>query len=150
VTQHGANEFASSPRTSTWGTPADLVSPLPAIASLLKTLATASLFAKQLGVPPAQGRFTSIDGLRGYLASFVFLHHPSIWYFYLRTGKWTVPPSILYAHVGQGSVSLVFMIIGFLFFSKLIDGRNRPIDWGRLFIFRFLRLVPLYLLLCFC
>jgi peptidoglycan/LPS O-acetylase OafA/YrhL len=36
------------------------------------------------------------------------------------------------------------MITGFLFFSKLIDGRSRGIDWGKLFISRFMRLVPLY------
>jgi peptidoglycan/LPS O-acetylase OafA/YrhL len=37
------------------------------------------------------------------------------------------------------------MITGFLFFSKLIDGRTKSIDWGKLFVSRFLRLVPLYL-----
>jgi len=36
------------------------------------------------------------------------------------------------------------MITGFLFFSKLVDGRTKKIDWGKLFISRFLRLVPLY------
>jgi peptidoglycan/LPS O-acetylase OafA/YrhL len=37
------------------------------------------------------------------------------------------------------------MITGFLFFSKLLDGRSRGIDWFKLYISRFLRLVPLYL-----
>lgn len=41
------------------------------------------------------------------------------------------------------------MITGFLFFSKLIDGRIKCIDWGKLFIGRFLRLVPLYLFFMF-
>jgi len=41
------------------------------------------------------------------------------------------------------------MITGFLFFSKLIDGRKKNIDWGKLFISRFLRLVPLYLFTMF-
>lgn len=95
-------------------------------------------------MPPVQGRFTSIDGLRGYLAFFVFLHHSCIWYFYLRTGRWEVPNSNLYTHFGQSSVLIFFMITGFLFFSKLIDGRTKNIDWGKLFISRFLRLVPLY------
>jgi peptidoglycan/LPS O-acetylase OafA/YrhL len=36
------------------------------------------------------------------------------------------------------------MITGFLFFSKLIDGRTGNIDWGRLYVSRLLRLVPLY------
>ena len=100
---------------------------------------------KKFGAPPALGRFASIDGLRGYLAFFVFLYHSSVWYFYLRTGQWKPPPSNLYNHLGQSSVLVFFMITGFLFFSKLIDGRTRSIDWGKLFVSRFLRLVPLYM-----
>ena len=123
----------------------DPVSPIPAIVALLVALATSFLLAKRFGAPPEQGRNASIDGLRGYLAFFVFLHHSSIWYFYLRTGQWKVPPSNLYTHFGQSSVALFFMITGFLFFSKLINGRKRGIDWGKLFVSRFLRLVPLYL-----
>lgn len=122
----------------------DPVSPLPAVACLLTAIATAYILSKQFGSPSVHGRFASIDGLRGYLAFFVFLHHSCIWYFYLRTGRWTTPPSNLYAHFGQSSVMLFFMITGFLFFSKLIDGRTRTIDWGKLFVSRFLRLVPLY------
>lgn len=127
----------------------DLVSPLPAIICLLVAIATAFLLVKQFGAPPDQGRFASIDGLRGYLAFFVFLYHSCVWYFYLRTGHWNVPPSNLYTHFGESSVLLFFMITGFLFFSKLIDGRTKSIDWGKLFVSRFLRLVPLYLFVIF-
>lgn len=123
----------------------DPVSLLPAIICVLVAVATASLLARQFGVPQSQGRYASIDGLRGYLAFFVFLHHASIWYFLLRTGQWKAPPSNLYNHFGLGSVALFFMITGFLFFSKLLDGRAGNIDWGKLFISRFLRLTPLYL-----
>jgi len=123
----------------------DPVSPIPAIASLLMAIATAFLLMKRFGAPPAQGRFATIDGLRGYLAFFVFLHHSSVWYFYLRTGQWRPPPSNLYNHLGLSSVLIFFMITGFLFFSKLIDGRTKTIDWGKLFVSRFLRLVPLYM-----
>jgi peptidoglycan/LPS O-acetylase OafA/YrhL len=125
------------------------VSPLPAITCLLVAIATAFLLVKQFGAPPDQGRFASIDGLRGYLAFFVFLYHSCVWYFYLRTGHWNVPPSNLYTHFGESSVLLFFMITGFLFFSKLIDGRTKSIDWGKLFVSRFLRLVPLYLFVIF-
>ncbi|MBI5430526.1 MAG: acyltransferase [Nitrosomonadales bacterium] len=121
------------------------MSPLPALACMLVAMATAFFLVKQFGSPPGLGRYASIDGLRGYLAFFVFLHHSCIWYFFLRTGQWQAPPSNLYNHFGQGSVALFFMITGFLFFSKLIDGRTRSIDWGKLFISRLLRLVPLYL-----
>ena len=121
------------------------VSPLPALACLLVAMATAYLLGKKFGVPSSLGRFNSIDGLRGYLAFFVFLHHASIWYFYLQTGKWALPPSNLYTQFGHSSVFLFFMITGFLFFSKLIDGRTQTIDWGKLFVSRLLRLAPLYL-----
>lgn len=123
----------------------DPVSSLPAIAAVTAAVVTTFVLARIFGEPSALGRFASLDGLRGFLAFFVFLHHSCIWYFYLRTGKWEVPPSNLYTHFGQSSVALFFMITGFLFFSKLIDGRTKKIDWGRLFVSRFLRLVPLYL-----
>ncbi len=127
----------------------DPISSLPAIGALLVAIITSLFLVKQFGAPPDQGRFASIDGLRGYLAFFVFLHHSCIWYFYLRTGEWKVPPSNLYTHFGQSSVALFFMITGFLFFSKLINGRGRHIDWGRLFLSRLLRLFPLYLFVMF-
>jgi peptidoglycan/LPS O-acetylase OafA/YrhL len=122
----------------------DPVSSLPAIVALMVAMATSFILAKNVVKPPAPGRFSSIDGLRGFLAFFVFLCHSSVWYFYLRTGEWDVPPSNLYTHFGESSVSLFFMITGFLFFSKLIDGRTKSIDWGRLFVSRVLRLAPLY------
>jgi len=118
---------------------------LPAVIAVLIALFTCFLLVKLVGEPAVQGRYTTIDGLRGYLAFFVFLHHSCIWYFYIQTGNWEIPPSNLYSHFGSSSVALFFMITGFLFFNKLIDGRLKSIDWGRLFISRFLRLVPLYL-----
>lgn len=96
-------------------------------------------------MPSGQGRYASIDGLRGFLAFSVFLHHSCIWFFYLKKSGWAPPPSNLYAHLGASSVSMFFMITGFLFFSKLIDGKEKRIDWTRLFVSRVLRLTPLYL-----
>lgn len=106
---------------------------------------SASLIARKLKAPSTEGRFASIDGLRGLLAFSVFLHHSCVWYFYLRTGTWQLPPSNLYVHLGQSSVALFFMITGFLFFNKLLEGRTREIDWLKLFVSRILRLTPLYL-----
>lgn len=125
------------------------VSALPAIVVMTAAIGTAMLLAKRFGSPPAQGRFSSIDGLRGYLAFFVFIHHSCVWYFYLQTGEWKLPPSNLYIHFGQSAVALFFMITGFLFFSKLIDGRKKNIDWTRLYVSRFLRLAPLYFFMTF-
>lgn len=121
------------------------VSPLFALAGLLIAFATAALLQRRFGVPHSPGRFASIDGLRGYLAFGVFLHHASIWYFYQHSGQWKLPPSQLYVHLGHSSVAVFFMITGFLFFSKLIEARQRPLDWLKLFVSRLLRLVPLYL-----
>ena len=129
----------------------DPTSPLPAIGAILLAIGTASLLPHvvsfQVTSPP---RFPTIDGLRGYLALAVFLSHSSIWYFYVHSGRWDVPPSNFYTHLGQSSVALFFMITGFLFWSKLLDGRARPIDWSRLYFSRLFRLVPLYLVSVAC
>lgn len=90
-------------------------------------------------------RFESIDGLRGYLAFFVFLHHACIYYYYLPSDNWALPPQNLFIHLGQTSVSLFFMITGFLFFNKLIEAREKKINWFDYFLSRILRLYPLYL-----
>lgn len=122
----------------------DPVSSLPLLVIVLVALATAVVIARVSGAPPAQGRFTSVDGLRGYLALCVFGHHSAIWYFYLRSGLWEHPQSNLYTHCGQSSVALFFMITGFLFFSKLLNARTKGIDFGRLLLGRVMRLTPLY------
>jgi peptidoglycan/LPS O-acetylase OafA/YrhL len=128
------------------------VSVLPVLFSLLVALALlfflTGVFKKQL--QPV--RFLAIDGLRGYLAFFVFLHHASIYYFAFHTYIWQLPPSNLYSHFGGTSVCLFFMITSFLFFTRLIDYYNKRMDWLKFFVARVLRLYPLYLIalaLCF-
>ncbi|HCE6307648.1 TPA: acyltransferase, partial [Pseudomonas aeruginosa] len=121
-------------------------SALPALACLAVALATCE-FIRRLGSArlPAS-RFVTIDGLRGYLAFFVFLHHSSIWYYYLKDGLWQLPPSRLYAHFGQTSVALFFMVTGFLFAHKLLHSRGTPIRWLDVYASRIARLLPAYLL----
>lgn len=129
----------------------DAISLWPAVGVFLVALGTAALLPSIRPPRPASApRYSSIDGLRGYLALAVFLSHSSIWYFYVRSGRWEVPPSNFYTQLGQGSVSLFFMITGFLFWSKLLDGRVQPIDWPRLYLSRVFRLGPLYLLTVAC
>lgn len=101
---------------------------------------------KLLGITSPRGRNVAVDGLRGYLAFGVFLHHAVVWYFYLRSGAWGLPPASIYRELGATCVSLFFMITGYLFVGKLLDARARPIDWLALYISRVLRLTPLYLL----
>ena len=122
----------------------DPTSSIPAALAILVALITCFILVDKFGPPDEQGRFLAIDGLRGYLAFCVFLHHSIIWYFYLKTDKWVVPPSNLYTHFGQTSVAFFFMITGFLFYSKILDGKKREIDWLRIYVSRFLRLTPLY------
>lgn len=116
----------------------------PIIATLI-AIVTTSILPKNKLPKVSDQRFNSIDGLRGYLAFFVFLHHACIWYFYLHDGKWQVPTSRIFTHFGQTSVALFFMITSFLFFTKLLNSRKNELDWNRLFISRFMRLVPLYI-----
>lgn len=112
--------------------------------ALLIALGTAHLLSRWQGAPAGQNRFVAIDGLRGYLAFFVFLHHGSIWFVELRQHEWLPPASNLFRHLGDSSVALFFMITAFLFTTKVLDSDTRPIDWVRLYVSRFLRLFPLY------
>ena len=89
-------------------------------------------------------RFETIDGLRGFLALAVFIHHSAIWYQYKEEGNWRLPDSNLYIHFGETSVALFFMITSFLFVKKLIDIKENEFNWKQFFISRFLRLAPMY------
>lgn len=124
--------------------------PLIALAAYLLAIVTAALLLR--AVPKialhlqhsGESRYASIDGLRGYLAFGVFVHHSIITWIFLRTGVIDFPPSNFYSQLGQGSVALFFMITGFLFWSRLLaQGRNH--DWLAFAISRLFRLYPLYL-----
>ncbi|MCJ8292547.1 MAG: acyltransferase [Crocinitomicaceae bacterium] len=98
----------------------------------------------QLKTTSTKGRHSGIDGLRGFLAMGVFIHHTVIWRNYCLTGNWEAPTSNFYNQLGQTSVALFFMISGYLFVKKLIDNRESGLNWSRFFIGRIARLVPLY------
>lgn len=98
----------------------------------------------QLKTISIKGRHSGIDGLRGFLAMGVFIHHTVIWRNYCLTGNWEAPTSNFYNQLGQTSVALFFMISGYLFVKKLIDNRESGLNWSRFFIGRIARLVPLY------
>lgn len=99
----------------------------------------------------------TLDGLRGYLAFFVFLNHAIHWFIYLQDGTWIVPTDGsaldqkfgLYYQMGSTSVNMFFMITGFLFTSKLLNEREKGVDWIKLYTSRVLRIVPLYLFAMF-
>lgn len=107
-------------------------------------ISVCSILGKFRRIDLISGRYQSIDGLRGYLALFVFLHHASTSYFYAATGIWRSPPTHLAVHLGQTSVLLFFMITSFLFYGKLIDNTGQRLSWTGFFTGRVLRLAPLY------
>lgn len=111
---------------------------------LFVAMGTTWLISKKTGIRPAETKFTTIDGLRGYLAFFVFLHHAFIWRVFVNDHLWVEPVHNVYNHFGKTSVAIFFMITGFLFFNKLIENSKKPIDWLHLMVSRFTRLVPLY------
>ena len=91
-------------------------------------------------------KYVEIDGLRGFLAFLVFLHHSFIWSVFIKTNKWEAPNSNLFNQFGQTSVVLFFMITAFLFTTKLINVQNNSIDWKKYIKSRFFRLFPAYIL----
>ncbi|WP_086824106.1 acyltransferase [Allokutzneria sp. NRRL B-24872] len=91
---------------------------------------------------PASGRFGHVDGLRGFLALAVFVHHVAVWRGYAETGRWEPPESAFFEHLGKAPVWLFFMITGFLFWRKVIAG---PVRWRTMLLGRVFRIGPLYL-----
>lgn len=120
--------------------------PFFALISMCMLLISHKRLFRFLDSAPTGGgqRSETLDGLRGFLALAVFVHHATVTYGYVKTGVWQIPPSRFYTLLGQVGVSLFFMITGYLFWSKLLSGRNR-IDWVSLYIGRFFRIAPLYL-----
>ncbi len=118
--------------------------PLFATIIFIIAFSTASLLHLKFPISFTGRRNESIDGLRGFLAISVFMHHGAIWYGYFQTGIWDAPKSNFFNLLGQASVSLFFMISAFLFVSKLLDAKERGFDWKSFFTSRMYRLMPLY------
>ena len=121
------------------------LNPIFAIVVYFIAFATAYLLNLKYRITNDNTRYETIDGIRGFLAIGVFIHHSSIWFQYLQIKSWEAPKSNLYNQLGQTSVSFFFMITAFLFITKLLNSNNQKIDWNTLFISRFFRLVPMYL-----
>lgn len=120
--------------------------PICAVVMLSLALAVCVPLARFCGVRNVHARTNAIDGLRGFCATGMFVHHSCLWNDYLQTRIWQMPASRLYTNLGASAVALFFMITSFLFFGKLLDGRTRPIDWRRHIVSRLMRLSPMYFL----
>lgn len=116
------------------------------ILSILLTIATTRLLYRSKLFEKTKhtngSRYLSIDGLRGYLALSVFLHHYFITFHWKATGAWTSPDEPLIENLGIVGVSLFFVITGFLFTGKL---NNQNLNWVSLYKSRVYRIYPLYL-----
>ncbi len=125
-----------------------VLAPLLSILAYVLALATAGLLLRWHAVArhlePVAGRWASIDGLRGYLAFGVFIHHAAIAWHFHQSGQIGMPPERFFAQIGQVGVALFFMITGFLFWDRLLK-QQQSFDWRGFAISRVFRLYPLYL-----
>lgn len=88
-------------------------------------------------------RIGCIDGLRGYLALSVLLHHFIIWMQVTRLGgAWSAPSLNLFNNVGAGGVALFFMTTGLVFYPQVLGGM-RAMSWPTLYVTRAFRILPL-------
>ncbi|MCD0236501.1 acyltransferase family protein [Enterobacter kobei] len=87
----------------------------------------------------ASNHNNSMDSLRFFLASFVFISHEIGFFYYFTDGKFTHPfvGISMLSHVG---VALFFSITGYLFWGKIKRG---SVNWISLYKGRFFRIVPL-------
>ncbi|MGN8275984.1 acyltransferase family protein [Pseudomonas sp. SMN5] len=92
--------------------------------------------------PEALHRVSSLDGLRGVLATAVVVHHFTITFVWHTTGTWQVTDSRVINNMGAVPVSLFFMITGYLFTQKVIRGQP---EWGSLLSSRLRRIFPMYI-----
>jgi peptidoglycan/LPS O-acetylase OafA/YrhL len=95
-------------------------------------------------LPRRQGRYGSIDGLRGFLAISVLFHHFIITWYWKFSGKWDRPPEDYYQNYGKVSVAIFFAITGFLFISKTLKNSGN-INWIEFYESRIFRIYPLYI-----
>lgn len=99
-------------------------------------------------------RFDTLDGLRGLAAILVAIHHSFFFYWYAKTGKWSIDYiggghlQVFVDYLGKGSVSIFFMITAFLFWGKILCKADK-VDWIGFYIKRFFRIVPLYVVVVF-
>lgn len=116
-----------------------LVAALSAAAVLAATPAARRILAE------SAGRDLGLDGLRGFLAFFVFVHHASVTWFFIQGQPWDKPPSRLFSQLGSASVALFFMVTAFLFWGRVL-ARRGDMNWNGFWIGRAFRIYPAYLL----
>lgn len=113
------------------------------LAYVLATLTSAVIARTGFPLPTSEQRIGYIDGLRGYLAISVLIHHFIMWLQVTRLGgSWDKPSIILFNQFGAGSVALFFMTTGFVFYPRVLNGFHNS-SWIAIFTTRVFRIVPL-------
>jgi peptidoglycan/LPS O-acetylase OafA/YrhL len=101
-----------------------------------------------LANPPAEARparLGQLDPLRGILALCVAVYHLSVWFELSRSGSGM---NMATAKLGNYSVSAFFVLSGFLLFRTASWQRIQKEGVGRFWLRRFLRLAPVFYLVC--
>ncbi|WP_246675479.1 acyltransferase [Mesorhizobium sp. B2-3-4] len=114
------------------------------VVALLWPLAGLPLF-QRVGFGGNSARIRAIDGMRGYLALAVVLHHAVMYHELLTNGVWERPRSAFYDLLGQAGVSFFFIITAYLFWGKLLSAKG-PVNFPTLLLKRAFRIGPLYIL----
>ncbi|ACL56454.1 acyltransferase family protein [Methylobacterium nodulans] len=112
-------------------------------ACLAATLLASWIGRTKFPLPSADTRIGCIDGLRGYLALSVLIHHFVVWMQATSLGgAWAVPSVNLFAQLGAGGVALFFMVTGLVFYPRILAG-FRATAWPAVYTMRVFRIVPL-------
>src|ERR1700759_1230621 len=77
---------------------------------------------KHARLSEGHSRFKALDGLRGYLAIAVVIHHSRIYAVFLAPAQGVAPASVFRAVVGPLGVEFFFLIPAYLFWGKVIAG----------------------------
>ncbi|HUO54859.1 MAG TPA: acyltransferase [Rhodoblastus sp.] len=115
-----------------------------AVLAMLVAIAAGAVLAR-LGfpLPSREKRIGQIDGLRGFLALSVMVHHFVVWLQMNRvTGEWAQPKANFVQQLGGSGVALFFMTTGLLFYPRILAG-FRGNSWVALYISRIFRLIPM-------
>ena len=113
------------------------------VALLCATMVGSLAAAFGFPLPPNDRRIGCIDGLRGYLALFVLVHHFIIWIQIVRlSGQWAAPTVNLLNNFGAGGVALFFMTTGLVFYPRLVAGFSAT-SWVATYTTRAFRIIPL-------
>jgi peptidoglycan/LPS O-acetylase OafA/YrhL len=110
---------------------------------LIATFAGGAIARGGFKTPSEDRRIGCVDGLRGYLALSVAIHHFIFWLQFTRLdGGWSQLGVNIFSSLGNGAVALFFMITGLVFYPRVLAG-FRNTSWLATYTTRVFRLLPL-------